>query len=96
MEAVVFRPLRISLEGLSLVAKHEFLLNCRISLLQEKVMKDMNCDVLGSTSCGYFNPSSCWQHINIWKQGGLSQFTLPPAEKSNAFSPKDLGPCCTV
>lgn len=83
LEAVVFRPLRFSL-----VAKHEFLLNCRTSrLLQEKVMKEMNCDVLGSTSCRYFNPSSCWQHINIWKQGGLSRLTATSSwKKQRLFS----------
>lgn len=72
----------------SLGAKHEFLFNCRMSqLLQGKVMKEINCDVLGSTSHRYFNPPSCWQHITIWKQGGLSRRTATSSWK-NAFSPK--------
>lgn len=41
----------------------------------------MNCDVLGSTSCRYFNPSSCWQHINIWKQRGLAPLTATSSWK---------------
>lgn len=71
----------------SLEAKHEFLFNCRMSqLLQRKVMKEINCDVLGSTSHRYFNPPSCWQHITIWKQGGLSRRTATSSWKKCLFS----------
>lgn len=55
-----------------------------------KVMKEMNCDVLRSTSHGYFNPSSCWQRINIWKQGGLSRRTATSGWKKQHRSPEDL------
>lgn len=71
----------------SLGVKHGFLFNCRMShLLQGEVMKEINCDVLGSTSHGYFNPPSCWQHITIWKQGGLSRRTATSSWKKCLFS----------
>lgn len=55
-------------------------------LLQGKVMKEINCDMLGSTSRRYFNPPSCWQHITIWKQGGLSRRTATSSWKKCLFS----------
>lgn len=59
-------------------------------LLQGKVMKEINCDVLGSTSHRYFNPPSCWQHITIWKQGGLSRRAATSSWKKMPFLQKDF------
>jgi len=95
LAAVGFRPFRILLEGFHYQQRVDLFetADC-LSFYREKVMEEMNCDVLRSTSCRYFNLSG--GTLTYGSKEGCVDAPLPPPGKKQRLSAKDLSPFHTM